>query len=355
MSGKDRKTIMISAPEYYGVDSDIRDAVLSLGFNARLVNQLPYGTLEKVGIKLANRYPFIRTFINPFQKASLRRENREFLARVTEERPDLIFVVKGDFLFPDTLRAIRDIVSCPVVAYAWDEPFCTSNRNIDVFRKSNFRDGAALYDHIFVFDEFYVEEVRKEGAKNVSYLPLATNPNRYQDVLGADRERRSYQYDVSFIGLPFDNRVQMFDCLRDYNFAVFGDHWVRHFAKRGQDAPSYYRGRATGAAVSRIYAASKIVLNIHHPQSIEGLNTRTFDIPACGAFEMVDYKKSVEKHFEVDKEMVTFKGDDELKRKIEFYLQHDDLRIEIAARGRERVLSEHTWLHRIRDNVISMV
>jgi spore maturation protein CgeB len=146
----------------------------------------------------------------------------------------------------------------------------------------------------------------------------------------------------------------MFESLRDYNLGVFGDHWTKYFMLKGKKMPSYYRGRASGETVNKIYLSSKIVLNIHHPHSIEGLNTRTFDIPACSAFEMVDYKKNVEKHFEIDKEIVTFKNIDELKSKIDFYLINDDLRKTISERGKRKVLSEHTWLHRIRD-VISVL
>ena len=350
-----KKTVLISAPKYYGIDSDIQESCVSLGFKNLLINHFPHTTLERVGIKIGNKLPILKTVFNPIQKSRLIKENEELVYVVSKEKPDLIFIVKGDFIFPETLEKLKKVVSCPIVGYIWDDPFYSHNDNQDDYRKSNFKNGVALYDVIFVFDTFYIDEIKKQGAKKVEYLPLATNPNRYKESLVTDQDRCDYDYDVCFVGLPFENRVEIFNCLRDYKLGVFGAHWTKYFICRRQKTPAYYRGRAWGETVNKIYLSSKIVLNIHHPQSIEGLNTRTFDIPACGAFEMVDYKKNVERHFEVDKEIVTFRNINELKSKIDFYLKHDDLRKAISARGKQRVLNEHTWVHRMKSKVIELI
>jgi spore maturation protein CgeB len=279
---------------------------------------------------------------------SLDDENEEFVSIVSKVRPDLLLIIQNDHIFPATLEKIKKVLPCPVVGYAWDDPFNKYN-NHDKYRKSNFINGMHLYDSVFVFDTFYADEIKRRGAENVKYLPLATNPNRYKDISVTEQDRRDYSYDVCFIGMPFENRVEMLEHLRGYNLGIFGDHWREYFIRKGQKTPSYYRGKATGETVNKIYLSSKIALNIHHPQSIEGLNTRTFDIPACGAFEMVDYKKSLEKHFKIDKEIVAFKDVDELKSKIDFYLKNDDLRKTISAHGKQRVLNEHTWVHRAKE------
>jgi spore maturation protein CgeB len=292
--------------------------------------------------------------LNPIIKAYLIKENNEFLSIVSKEMPDLLYVVKGDNFFPATLERIKKVLSCSVVGYAWDEPFYTHNDIQDDFRRTNLKNGAHFYDHFFVFDPFYIDEIKKQEVKNVYYLPLATNPDRYKDISVSEQDKCDYGYDICFIGVPFDNRVELFESLHGYNLGVFGDGWTKYFMLNGKTTPSYYKGKASGETVNKIYLSSKIVLNIHHPHSIEGLNTRTFDIPACGAFEMVDYKKNVEMHFEVDKEIVTFKNINELKSKIDYYLKNDDLRKTISKRGKQRVLNEHTWVHRANDIVTAL-
>lgn len=350
-----RKTVLISAPKYYGIDTDIQDAFEVLGFRALLINQSPLSMAERIINKIGNELPILKPLSNPFLKYYLTKENNELLAAIYGEKPDLLFIIKGDYIFPRNIAKIKKEISCPVVGYVWDEPFYKPDSNQDDYRKYNFQKSVHLYDSILVFDPFYIDEIVRQGAKKVQYLPLATNPNRYKATSLTTEERlQCDEYDICFIGMPFENRVEMFECLCDYRLGVFGDYWTEYFVRRGRKTPSYYKGRASSEMANKIYLSSKIVLNIHHPHSIEGLNTRTFDIPACGAFEMVDYKKNIEKHFEIDKEIVTFKNIKELKSKIDFYLKNDNLRKDITERGKQRVLNEHTWAHRANDIITAL-
>jgi spore maturation protein CgeB len=343
------KTVLISAPWYYGIDTDIKESFESLGLKTLLINHFQYTLTERIAKKIVYKYSFLKSIVNPIIKAFLIKENNDILSVVLKVKPDLLLIIKGDNYFPATLEKIKKVMSCSVAGYAWDEPFYANNKIQDDFRISNLKNGIHWYDHFFVFDPFYIDEIKRQGAKNVYYLPLATNPNRYRDILVSEQDKREYGYDICFVGLPFDNRVEMFESLRDYNLGVFGDGWTKYFILKGKNTPSYYKGKASGETVNKLYLSSKIVLNIHHPHSIEGLNTRTFDIPALGAFEMVDYKKNVEIHFVPDKEIVTFKNVGELKSKIDFYLKNCDLRKIISERGKQRVLNEHTWVHRAND------
>jgi spore maturation protein CgeB len=344
-----KKTVLISAPQYYGIDTDIQKAFEFLGFRALLINQFPLSILERIPNKIGNKLPFLKPVFNPFLKSYLIEENNELLAAMYKEKPDLLFIVKGDYLFPENIARIKKEFSCPVAGYVWDEPFYKPESNQDDYRKYNLKKGIPLYDFMFVFDPFYIDEIVRQGAKKVQYLPLATNPTRYKEIAVTKQDSLQYDYDVCFIGMPAENRVEIFESLGDYKLGVFGDYWAEYFIRRGMKTPSYYQGKATGETVNKIYLSSKIALNINQAQSKEGLNTRTFDILACGAFEMVDYKKNVERHFEIDKEIVTFKNINELKSKIDFYLKNDDLRKSISARGKQKVLNEHTWVHRVKE------
>ena len=351
-----RKTVLISAPQYYGIDIDIKEAFEALGFKALLMNYRDKLTiLERIVKKVRIRLPFLKSILDLILKAYLIKENHEFISNVCKENPDLLFIVKGEHIFPTTLETLKSMLLCPVVAYIWDDPFYADKNNFqDDYRKYNFKNGIPWYDFIFVFDTFYIEEIKRRGAKNVKYLPLATNPRRYRKISVSDQDKIKYGYDVCFIGAPFPNRIEVFESLRDYNLGVFGDNWTKYFMLRGKKTPSYYKGKATGEIVNKAYLCSKIILNIHYLHSIEGLNTRTFDIPACGAFEIVDYKKNLDIHFEIDKEIVAFKDINELKGKIDYYLKNSNLRSVISENGRKRILYEHTWVHRVK-NVIATI
>ncbi len=345
------KRVIITGPQYYGIDEDIGDAFKKNGYEPFLKQSWTKLTAqERIARRLGQELSPVRPFLNTLFKYYLIKKNRNLLAVVKKEKPDLIFVINGDHIFPDTLKEIKKDLALPIVIYLWDDPFY-NNENLyrDIYRKSNFRKGMKLYDYIFVFDTFYVEDIRRRGIGNIAYLPLATNPDRFKIIPLSEEDKKEYGYDICFVGSPFRERIQIFESLQRYNLGVFGDEWEKLFLFQGKNVPPYYKGKANGEKVLKIYSSSKIVLNIHHPHSVEGLNTRTFDIPVCGGFELVDYKKNLERHFKIGKEIAAFKSQKDLIELIDFYLCNPELTKKIAALGRQRVLKEHTWGNRIEE------
>lgn len=343
-----KKKLLINAPRWYGIDEAVKESFEKIGFNVILLN---YGTRttiqEKVARKIGLRIPFLKWFLNPILKYYLAKENEELVDKVKEESPDLLLIIKGDHLFPQTLKNLAREKSYPIIAYIWDDPFYSyAGLFADDFRKSNFEQGMHLYDYIFVYDTYYVDRIKERGITNVGYLPLAADPNRYRNLVIGEEDVKKYGYDVCFVGYPFPNRVEVFEKLKHHNLGVFGEGWTNYFLKRGKPTPSYYKGLASGEKVLKIYLSSKIVLNIHDPEAREGVNTRTFDILACGASELVDYKKSLESHFKLGEEIASFKNDKELIECINYYLKDINLLKKISDKGRQRVLNEHTWVHR---------
>ncbi len=96
----------------------------------------------------------------------------------------------------------------------------------------------------------------------------------------------------------------------------------------------------------RLYRNSTINLNFHHLQCSDCLNIRCFDVPVSGGFLLTEYLPGLENYFQIGKEVDVFHTPEELAEKIDYYLQHPQERREIAERGRERVLRDHTYLSR---------
>ena len=55
----------------------------------------------------------------------------------------------------------------------------------------------------------------------------------------------------------------------------------------------------------------------------------------------------LEKYFKIGEEIDTFENYSELKDKIKFYLTNKDLRKEIARKGQDRILRDHTYSQRL--------
>ena len=98
--------------------------------------------------------------------------------------------------------------------------------------------------------------------------------------------------------------------------------------------------------VPAVYCSAKINLNISSFQLVTAVNQRVFDVPACGAFLLTDERQDAARLFTPDQDIVLYRDFDELRKKAEYYLSHDDERLTMAERGRTRVLREHTYAHR---------
>jgi spore maturation protein CgeB len=338
-----KRKILVNAPDFYGIDRAIADAFTALGHIVVLTNYRTNLSRQEALAKRAGKlFPGLAPLFNIIVKHYLKQDNQQLLRNIENEKPDLLFVIKGDHIFPGALNEIKKKYGIKVAAYIWDDPFYSyAGQFTDDYRKNNFADSMALYDHIFVYDPYYVEQIRERGIGHVSYLPLATDPDKYKPVSLTAEEKALYGYDVCFVGVPHPNRLALLDQITGCRLGVFGDGWDN------VERP-YYQGRAQGEKVLKLYSASKIILNIHDPEAAHGVNTRTFDIPACKAFELVDHKPEIDVLFEDGVDLASYEGLNDLNDKIQYYLRHPRAAQMIAASGYQKVLSGHTWKARMR-------
>jgi len=74
----------------------------------------------------------------------------------------------------------------------------------------------------------------------------------------------------------------------------------------------------------------------------EGGNMRQFEVTGCGSLLLTEEHPSLSRHFEPGREVETYGSFEELVEKITYYLSHDREREEIARRGQERCLRDHS-------------
>jgi spore maturation protein CgeB len=74
---------------------------------------------------------------------------------------------------------------------------------------------------------------------------------------------------------------------------------------------------------------------------------RAFEASGVGAFQMVDWRPGLAQLFEDGRELISFRGIEDLKHKLRYWLPRDDERREIAAAGMRRAYQEHTYRHRL--------
>ena len=93
--------------------------------------------------------------------------------------------------------------------------------------------------------------------------------------------------------------------------------------------------------LGKIYSASRVNIDIGRLYQSDIVPMRIFDILAHGGFVIAEHVEGIEALFAPD-ELVTWRSLAELYAKAEHYLTHPEQAERIAARGRARVLRDHT-------------
>lgn len=86
-----------------------------------------------------------------------------------------------------------------------------------------------------------------------------------------------------------------------------------------------------------VFAGSKINLNISLRSIHSGIPLRVLDIMACGGFVLTNWQPEIEEYFVDGAEIVMFHSLEECMEKIDYYLQHEEERKQIAEAGRKKV------------------
>jgi spore maturation protein CgeB len=212
---------------------------------------------------------------------------------------------------------------------------------------------AQHYDAVFTIQRgSFHDELKALGVKHVEYLPCAADPEvHYPRELSVNEQAR-FGSDLSFVGAGYHNRQETFAQLQLTSLKIWGNDWPpdvsasRWVQEQGR--------RINTEESAKIFSATKINLNLHSSPNHQGVNPygdfvnpRTFEIAACGGFQLVDQRSELGSHFKAEEEMVVFQNTEELPELIEYYLSHETERLQIAERSRQRVLSEHTYVHRM--------
>jgi spore maturation protein CgeB len=252
--------------------------------------------------------------------------------------PDLVL---GLAQSPFTPEASRELRSAGIRTAFW---FVEDWETLDYWR--------GLHGH---FDFFlpiqrgrFQEKLAGLASTPVRYLPACADPDHYRPEEWGEGEPPA----LSFVGAGYHNRERLFLELLDLPLRIWGSDW-RASGPVGRLLQNGGR-RTTAAENRRIYANSLINLNLHSSTYHAGINPdgdfvnpRTFEILACGGFQLTDRRSLLPELLEDGRELVCFDSVRQLRELVAHHLAHPAEGRAIAAAGRRAVLELHTYRHRM--------
>lgn len=270
----------------------------------------------------------------------LMRMYREFEECIRKHDADAIIVNNCPPYHPDYLRKL------PVykVLFSGDDPGATYMRNIPYQH---------AYDHIFYLNPDYSddmnmsEKMRYCEMLNENWIPHGMfdedyDPKQTEDtILECERD-----IDIIYVGAPYRQKFELLAKVKKtfgskcWLHGRFRLHWNLFFNLR-YGWPGWMKAISFPER-TRLHQRAKIGFNVHWNEYGLG-NQRLYYLPANGVMQICDSQHYLNRIFKVGKEVVAYKGVDELIEKIRYYLEHEGERKEIALNGFRRVVKDYRF------------
>jgi spore maturation protein CgeB len=319
------------------------------GFRAlRRAGWMAHLVPEREFVPLRWRSTPMRAAARLLRHRSVAEFNRELVRQASLQRPSFFLAFKGAFVTANTLRAMR---AAGIRTYCFfpDVSFQAHGRYLPNALRS--------YDWVFITKSFGLTDLEQAlGVTRASLLLHGFDPEVHRPVELTASERDVYECDVSFIGTWSPKKEEALLALArqrpHLRLKVWGEQWEG--ARRHPELSRAIAGReVTGDEYARAIVGSTINLALLSERRAgasrgDQITSRTFHIPACGAFMLHERTAELLERFEEGSTVACFDGTDELVRRVDEYLRDGDARRRIAERARALVSGRDSWDHRIR-------
>ncbi len=251
-----------------------------------------------------------------------------FARTLADFRPDLV-IVAGVFGVPlDYYRMLHDLSRRPLIAGLVGDRF-----------SADCRERADHCDRLYFTDTRFFHDAAQAGfATSSRYLPLAVDPEWFS--MGQGRR----DCELLFVASRTEFREAVVRGLAE-PARVIGTDW----SVLGREGFHRVMNRKIGrGALIRLYQRHQAVLNVRNEANVEhGLNQRSFEPLACGAVVLNDDLADLPLCFEPGREILVYHDADELNALAARLRREPEFAMKIAKAGRQRVLAEHTYAHRV--------
>ncbi len=255
-----------------------------------------------------------------------------FANKIVLLRPDLVLVVYRN-LHPVLVDQVK--AQLPGVPVVQINPDALSN-----LEKQQIM--AADFDYYFSKEPFIVDFLRDKVGANAHYLPEGFNQRIHQKpTVEKIVAEWLTNIDVLIFGNLYAYRARMIEQLirAGINIAIYGTEGP-YFRPVIQSA--FRKQYLAGPEKNRLLYGAKIVFNNFHYAEITSVNQKYFEINGVGAFQLSDYKSTIDEYTDVPSDRVTYRTMDEAIDKIRYYLAHSRERHELAARQYTHFQQHHT-------------
>jgi spore maturation protein CgeB len=260
---------------------------------------------------------------------------RALIRTVEATAPDLVIVVPLYAVSARAVAAMKERSRAKITGWYQD--------HMANFGAHEFM--LAPYDALFFKDPYIVERLREHGGiTNIHLLPESCEPSVHHPLPLTDDDRARYGCDLMVYGNLYPYRARILEHVATQDLRIYGlapGPWFTHPIRARAEGRPIFRDEKIRATL-----AAKIVLNSCHYAEVRSANARLFEVAGIGGFQLSDAPGAPD-FFEPGVEIATFRGPNELREAIAYYLARPGERAKIAAAGQRRAHRDHTYAKRL--------
>lgn len=272
--------------------------------------------------------------------------NKLILAEVLKSNPDILWIEKGNTIYPHTLKTVRILApSTKIVSFSEDDMFALHNRSWF------YTLGLKHYSAVLTTKSFNCDELPRLGAKKVLILDNTYDINHHKPLPVTPDDKATLGGDVVFIGTYEKQRAEslLYIASNGIPIRIWGNGWLNmkfsHPNLRIEGRPLY------GDSYIKSICSSRINLCFLRKSNRDQQTCRSIEIQACGGFMLAERTEEHMRLFKEGFEAEYFGSNAELLGKIKYYLENNNERRTIAENGRQRCITgkydSHTLLKRV--------
>lgn len=319
------KKVLLVAPQFNQINDFFARSIRENSCEVSVLEFSPYGPDTAL-------FKMLKKDIAPLISSKRKRFNESVWKQFCAISPDIVIIIRGDYMDKDVLKKMK---TSRLILWMYDS----------VRRYPEMGNYLDLYDEIYSFDPDDVTALNKRY-RNVEFLPLGYDEKVYFPM------NRKKDIDICFVGALYPERIEFFERLiEDFpqlNIEIYGIYQFKRyvfsymkFLLQGK-RKHFKNKKLCHKQCNELYNRSKICLNILPDEYKEEWNARFFELNGSGSFQIVTNSNMTQKYY---KDCVaTFVNYEDLKQKIQFYLDQPEVRREVSqqaltvARKRDRYI-----------------
>ena len=273
--------VFIDGPQWAGMWAEISaDEFQNLGYETQIFYNNKKKPKARLFSKLNKFFPATKAFLD-WEKF----QQQDLLAEFGKSRFDLYFSIQGkiDSAFLQKIKESNP--QTKTVYWLGDVLVDAAKKRFDSLKEANL---SGALDILLVSYQGTYQSLVAQGFKNVHYFPFGYSKTYHQVDDITSEERKKFTCQVSFVGTHYPERAEIIHFLNQHLDApvqVWGRGW------QGSGIKS--NGRLSLQESLKVYACSKVSLNIHHHLTDNGFNMKFYEIPAAGGFQICDWQEEL--------------------------------------------------------------